>query len=529
MGQNSVITVIPANFPNITGDAAHPIVKRRAAGYARVSTEFAEQKTSYDAQVDYFTEYIKSRADLEFVTIYTDEGASGTSTKRRAGFMQMVADGLAGKFDVVYTKSVSRFARNTVDTLTVVREFKKKGIEIFFEEQAISTLDGKGELFLSILSAISQEESRNISDNVAWGARKRMADGKVSMAYSQFLGYEKGPDKKPRIVESEARIVRLIYSQFLQGMSYNQIARYLTEHGIPTPRNKKVWAVSTVESILKNEKYRGDAVLQKTFTSDFLTKTSIPNQGQLPQYHVRGSHPAIIEPAVHELVQQEIARRESAPVNNSLGVFSRRVVCGACNGYFGAKVWHSNDKYRRVVFQCNEKYGSGKRCATPHVTEAMLKAAFIKAMNLLIVDREAVLEDIRLLLPKLTDTAAFEKERETALQARDELHDEVQQCIEENASNALDQQVYNTRFQRLMSRYDAAKAKVLDVEEKLRRRMALSEALSRFISELEERQGFIAYFDEASWLSLAERVTITVDKKAVFQFKSGAEISVDLT
>ena len=407
--------------------------------------------------MDYFTEFIKNRPDLEFVTIYTDEGASGTNTKRRAGFTQMVADGLSGRFDVVYTKSVSRFARNTVDTLTVVREFKKKGIEIFFEEQAISTLDGKGELFLSILSAISQEESRNISDNVAWGARKRMADGKVSMAYGQFLGYEKGPDKKPRIIESEAKIVRLIYSQFLKGMSYNQIARYLTEHGISTPRSKKVWAVSTVESILKNEKYRGDAVLQKTFTTDFLTKTSVPNRGQLPQYHVQGSHPAIIEPAVHELVQQEIIRRESGPVNNSLGVFSRRVVCGACGGYFGAKVWHSNDKYRRVVFQCNEKYGSGKRCGTPHVTEVMLKDAFIKAMNLLIADREAVFEDIRLLLPKLVNTSALEKERETAVQARDKLHDEVQKCIDENASNALDQQDYHTRFQGLMSRYEAAK------------------------------------------------------------------------
>ena len=529
MVQNSVITVIPANFPNTTGDAAHPVAKRRAAGYARVSTEFAEQKTSYDAQVDYFTEYIKGRADLEFVTIYTDEGASGTSTKRRAGFTQMVADGLAGKFDVIYTKSVSRFARNTVDTLTVVREFKNKGIEIFFEEQNISTLDGKGELFLSILSAISQEESRNISDNVAWGARKRMADGKVSMAYGQFLGYEKGPDKKPKIVESEAKIVRLIYSQYLRGLSYNQIARYLTERSIPTPRNKKVWAVSTVESILKNEKYRGDAILQKTFTSDFLTKTSVPNKGQLPQYHVKGSHPAIIEPAVHEMVQQEIARRESAPANHSLGIFSRRIVCGACAGYFGAKVWHSNDKYRRVVYQCNNKYGSGKHCATPHVTETIIKKVFIKAMNLLIADREAVLEDVRLILTKLADTAALEKERETTVQARDELHDEVQQCIEENASNTLDQQAYNTRFQGLMSKYDAAKASVLDVEEKLRQRMARSEALSWFISELSERQGFITHFDESSWLSLVDQVTITVDRKAIFKFKSGAEICVDLT
>ena len=223
------------------------------------------------------------------------------------------------------------------------------------------------------MGSLAQEESRSISENVAWGQRKRMADGKVSMAYTQFLGYEKGPDGKPRIVEAEAKIVRLIYHQFLHGMSYNQIAKHLTDQGAPTPRGKRVWAVSTVMSILKNEKYMGDAILQKTFTVDFLSKKAKVNQGELPKYHVKNSHPAIIEPEVYELAQREIARRADGPVKNGLGVFARHVVCGECGGFFGAKVWHSRDKYRRTVFQCNEKYGSGKRCATPHVTEEALK------------------------------------------------------------------------------------------------------------------------------------------------------------
>ena len=310
-------------------------------------------------------------------------------------------------------------------------------------------------------------------------------------------------------------------------MSYNQIARYLTEQGVPTPRGKRVWAVSTVESILKNEKYRGDAVLQKTFTTDFLTKSFKINQGELPQFYVQNSHPAIIDPVAHELVQREIARRGEGPVNNSLGVFSRRVVCGSCGGYFGAKVWHSNDKYRKIVFQCNEKYGSGKRCATPHVTEIILKEAFVVALNRLITDREAVIEDIRLLLPKL-DSAVLEKENAAAVQERDDLHSQMQSCIEENASTALDQQKYNMRFEDLMSRYEAAKVKVSNTEEKLRHRMIRRETLRQFIAELGGRPDLIKQFDETAWITLADRVTITADRKAVFHFKSGAEISVDL-
>jgi hypothetical protein len=312
-------------------------------------------------------------------------------------------------------------------------------------------------------------------------------------------------------------------------MSYNQIARHLTEHGVPTPRGKQVWAVSTVESILKNEKYRGDAILQKTFTTDFLTKSFKINQGELPQFHVQNSHPAIIEPQVHEMVPREIARRGEGPVNNSLGVFSRRVVCGACLGYFGAKVWHSNDKYRRVVFQCNNKYGAGKRCASPHVTEIILKEAFVKALNQLIVDREAIIEDICLLLPKLADTAALDKENEEAIRERDALWNETQQCVIENASKALEQQDYNTRFGELMSRYEASKVRVLDIEEKLRQRMVRYETLRQFIAELGERPDLITHFDETAWLTLADRVTITTARKAVFHFKSGAEISVDLS
>ena len=216
------------------------------------------------AQVDYYTRYIQEKENWEFVDVYTDEGISATNTKKRDGFKRMIADALNGKTDMIITKSVSRFARNTVDTLTTVRQLKDKGVEVYFEKENIYTLDSKGELLITIMSSLAQEESRSISENVTWGQRKRFADGKVSLPYAKFLGYEKGEDGLPKIVKSEAVTVRLIYRLFLEGKT-SGIAKHLTANGSSTPLGRK-WQASTVESILKNEKYKGDAVLQKTFT-----------------------------------------------------------------------------------------------------------------------------------------------------------------------------------------------------------------------------------------------------------------------
>ena len=211
------VTMIPATKNRFTALPTASVARRKVAGYARVSTDSEEQQTSYEAQVDYYTQYIQSREDWEFVGVYTDEGISATNTKHRDGFKQMVKDALAGKIDLIVTKSVSRFARNTVDSLTTVRKLKEHGTEIYFEKENIFTFDSKGELLITIMSSLAQEESRSISENVTWGQRKRFADGKVSMPYKQFLGYEKGEDGTPVINEEEAAIVRLIYRLFLDG------------------------------------------------------------------------------------------------------------------------------------------------------------------------------------------------------------------------------------------------------------------------------------------------------------------------
>ncbi|MFR7894163.1 MAG: recombinase family protein [Dysosmobacter sp.] len=294
----------------------------------------------------------------------------------------MVRDALDGKIDLIVTKSVSRFARNTVDSLVTVRKLKEKGVEVYFEKENIYDPGQQGgELLITIMSSLAQEESRSISENVTWGQRKRFADGKVSLPYSHFLGYRKGDNGLPEIVPEEAETVRWIYSLFLSGKTTGSIASLLTREGIPTPPARK-WAASTVESILKNEKYKGDALLQKAFTVDFLTKKQKKNEGEVPQYYVENSHPAIIDPAEWKLAQRELERRKAIGRSYSgNSIFSSRLVCGDCGGYFGSKVWHSTDKYRRTIWRCNSKFTGEEKCQTPHLTEEEIKARFLDALQ----------------------------------------------------------------------------------------------------------------------------------------------------
>lgn len=282
---------------------------RRAAAYARVSTNHEEQLTSYAEQVGYYTNYIKERPDLEFAGVYTDEGISGTSTKHREGFKRMIADALAGKIDLIITKSVSRFARNTIDSLTTIRLLKEHNVECYFEKENIHTFDSRGELLLTIMAGIAQEESRSISQNCTWGQRKRFADGKVTVPFKRFLGYDRGEDGSLVVNEKEAAIVRKIYEMFLDGATTYAIAKTLTAEHISTPGGKEVWSKNVVKSILTNEKYKGDALLQKVFTVDYLTKKKKKNEGEVTRYYVEGSHKAIIPPEIWERVQAEFERR----------------------------------------------------------------------------------------------------------------------------------------------------------------------------------------------------------------------------
>jgi DNA invertase Pin-like site-specific DNA recombinase len=527
MSTARAVTVIPPTITRIHNNAAQLRPKRRVAAYARVSTDNEEQLSSYAAQVDYYTRHIQSNGEWEFVDVYTDEGISATNTKKRDGFKRMVQDALDGKIDLILTKSVSRFARNTVDTLTTVRKLKEKGVEVYFEKENIYTLDSKGELLITIMSSLAQEESRSISENVTWGQRKRMADGKVSLPYRRFLGYEKGPDGLPKIVESEAKIVRLIYKLYLQGKTQNAIARYLTQHGIPTPAGKRDWHVSTILSILQNEKYKGDAILQKRFTVDFLTKKTKVNEGEVPQYYVENSHPAIIEPEVFDLVQSEIKKRKPRGLHQSgIGCFSGKIICGECGGLYGSKVWHSNSKYRRTVWQCNNKFKNGTYCQTPHLSEETLQKAFVEAFNRIVENKDGLIEDYDAIIAMLTDTVELDKESK---RLRDEcavVMELIRKCVDENAHSAMDQGEYQERYNGLVARYEATKKRLDAIADEKQARVAKRENISRFLDDLRRRDGIIDGFDEELWYATVESVTVGFTGSLTFTFKNSTEIEV---
>lgn len=374
------------------------------AAYCRVSTDQLEQLSSYEAQVNYYTNYINGHADYECAGIYADEGISGTNTKKREQFNRMIEDCKAGKIDMIITKSISRFARNTLDTLNYVRTLKELGIGVIFEKENINTLDSKGEVLLTILSSLAQDESRSISENSTWGIRRKFEQGKVVVNHKKFLGYDKDEEGNLIIDEKQAKIVRRIYNDYVDGKGSNRIAREFEEEGVKGWNGKAKWYESTIRGILTNEKYKGDALLQKTYTVDFLTKKRIENNGEVPQYYVEESHPAIIDKEMWEAVQLEMERKrvfsetycifklDYATLDNP---FAGRVICGSCGSPFGRKTWHSNNENnRRRVWICNNRYKikGEKGCQNKHIDDKILYQTFINTFNVIIENKDYFME-----------------------------------------------------------------------------------------------------------------------------------------
>lgn len=523
--QTSRVTVIPAKVRSYEATANDVIGQKRVAAYARVSTDFDEQMTSFEAQRDYYTKYIKSKPEWEFVEVYADEGISGTSAKNRYGFNRMVNDALAGKIDLIITKSVSRFARNTVDTLTTVRQLKEKNVEVYFEKENIFTLDSKGELLMAIFSSLAQEEARNISENVTWGQRKRFADGKVSLPYGQFLGYEKGEDGLPEIVEKEAAVVRRIYRLFLEGKTSSGIAKLLTEEKIPTPGGKERWQASTIQSILKNEKYKGDALLQKGYTVDFLTKKKKVNEGEVPQYYVENSHPAIIEPETFELVQAEFKRRKSAgKYTSAINCFASRITCGDCGGFYGRKVWHSNTKYAQTIWQCNQKFRKKTYCTTPHLKEEVLKVAFIEAFNSLIENRDEIIAVYNELIHSITDFAKENDEMKRIEEESELLQTSLEKLISENARAPMDQKEYTKRYNALAGKHNKLQKRLQVLNGEIDMKKAKRNLMRAFLKTLENQEGLLTDFDESLWSATLSQVVVKSATELVFHFKDGREL-----
>lgn len=336
----------------------------RVAAYARVSTDLTAQLDSLEAQIDYYAKKVAEHKGWVLAGIYADEGRTGTSYIHRVEFNRMIADCENGKIDMIITKSVSRFARNTVDALKHIRKLKEYGIGVFFERENIWTLDSKGEFLITLLTSLAQEEARSISENTTWGKRKRFADGKYSVGYSTFLGYDRGMEKCTFVInESQARIVRLIYRMYLQGYSFGGIADFLTSCGIKTPAHSEIWYSSVVKGILTNEKYKGDALLQKQYTVDFLTKKRRKNNGEFKQYYVENGHDAIVERQVFDYIQEQIKQDNQYKHRISkVDIYSSMFVCGNCGNWFCSRTGHSNTKYKATYLGCRTRFEVDSDC-----------------------------------------------------------------------------------------------------------------------------------------------------------------------
>lgn len=521
------VRIIPSRIDPLTKRPNGSFRKRRVAAYARVSTELEEQNNSYEAQVDYYTKLITAKAEWELVGIYTDKGISGTNTKRREGFNRMIEDARGGKIDLIITKSVSRFARNTLDTISLTRELKSIGVEIFFEEQNVYTFDSNGELMLTILASMAQEESRNISENVRWGKNKKARDGYAQVGYRTFLGYDKHPTDRLigfKVNEEEAETVRFIYSEFLKGTGYRAICDKLMEAGIKSPSGKDRWRVSTIQSILRNEKYKGDVEMQKSYTKDFLSHEHVRNNGEKEKIYIDDHHEAIVSKAEWQLAQEEFKRREGMG-NGFNNAFCCKVVCSECGCFYGRKVWHSTDKYKKVVYRCDHKYErKGNRCKTPALSEETIKSKFVAAYNEFAMDRGKIMEDSRLMIRTLDDTKELEgKVSELTAKAQD-IVVLVANLIERNSKEEMDQDGFQRKYDAYDNEHQELLKEIERLSEEIETRHAKAKAMEGFMELVEGKKEAIDEYDDELFKLLIEKATVNLDGSIVFLFKNGREI-----
>ena len=410
------ITCIPAKevaaYNNIT--CIRPR-KKRVAAYCRVSTDLEEQEASFEFQVEYYTKKILSNPDWVMAGIFADEGISGTQTKKRTEFLKLMKLCEDGKVDMILVKSVSRFARNTLDSLNHVRRLKQMGIAVIFEEENINSLEAKNELILTLYSSFAQAESESISGNITWAIRNGYKEGKVRRGCGSIMGYKNGPSGEWLVVEEEARVIRLMDMAFLSGMSMGQIKNMLEQSGIKSLKGNDKWYTGTITRMLQSEVYLGDVLLQKTFTTDVLTHKTKKNEGELPQYYIKDHHEAIRSREIGYLIQAEFAKRNSTKSKDTTNgikkgkysaqyALSEKLICGECGTPYRRVTWTMRNGEKKIVWRCISRLKDGKKYCkhSPTIEESVLHDALIKAINQYINNKD----ELRWLLKESINEAA---------------------------------------------------------------------------------------------------------------------------
>lgn len=522
------VRIIPAHQQK--GNSVHhqrspqPFEKLRVAAYCRVSTDYDEQASSYETQVAHYKELIQKEPTWEFAGIYADDGISGTNTKKREQFNKMIAACKAGKIDLIVTKSISRFARNTIDCLKYIRDLKAINVAIFFEKENINTMDAKGEVLITIMASLAQQESESLSQNVKMGIQYRYQQGKVFVNHNHFLGYTKDAQGNLVIEPEEAKVIKRIFYSYLNGMTMKQIADSLKADGILTGGKTKNWRSSSVAKILKNEKYMGDALLQKTYTVDFLNKKRVKNEGIMPQYYVENDHPAIIPKSVFMQVQQIIKQRRNGITTkngkhrrlNGKYCFSQKVFCGKCGDILQRNMWYRPEKV--AVWRCASRIKrskTGRRCMIRNVKEPLLKEATVEAFNQLIEGHELASKQIKANIMKV-----IKNSKGPTLDQIDQQLEEVQMKLIQAANqhqdcDALTQQIMDLRKQK----------------EKVQIRETNQQAKLHSMDEINELVDLHKYglvdFDAQLVRRLVEKITI-FQRYMEFTFKDGEVIRVNM-
>ena len=536
-----IVEVIPATW-NPTDESSREIRKLRVAAYCRVSTELEQQQSSYDIQIEYYTRHIMQNPNWIFAGVFADDGRSATNTFRRDDFNQLMDQCLKGKVDMVITKSISRFARNTVDCISWVRKLKEKNVAVYFEKENLNTLDDSTEMILTILSSQAQEESRAISTNVKWGYARKFEKGESTRQRS--YGFRKAPTGEMCIVEEEAAVIRNMARWFLDGDSLERIKHRLEDAGIETTTGKKTWSTGTIYNILTNEKIMGDVLLQKTFTADYLTKRRVKNSGQQKQYYVKNHHEAIIPKTVYYKIQEEIARRSSLKKDGTRkgktaqGVYSSKyaltgiMVCNECGAHYRRTTWAKNGK-KVIVWRCINRLEHGtKRChESPTLKEEVIQEAIMGKLHSLSIDQEeenflnGVKEDI-LRAAKVVGGACTEEEIDKTIEElRDQLMDYVGMAAREHGGENW----YSDRMRKLGLQISELKRRRESIreQEKIRDEYEyLDQEISRIIGEIGGTSG--AEFDNIFIRQIVREIRVISKNKLQIQLRTGMMLDVKL-
>lgn len=504
----------------------------RVCAYCRVSSMHEQQQNSFAAQVTHYTQYINNNPNWNFVGIYADEGISGTSKEKRTDFIRLINDCECGLIDLVITKSISRFARNTADCIEVVRKLKEMGIGVFFEKENINTLSEESELILSILSSIAQEEMISLSKNIRWANQRRYSQGKFQVAPKKFLGYDVDPISKKLVInEKEAQIVRRIFKEYIEGKGTSVVAKILNAEGIPTITGT-IWWGSTITRMLKNEKYCGDVLMQKTITADEITFKRKINRGEQPQYYIKDDHEPIISREVFELAQKLMAENSRAKgmteevkkKSNNRYPFTSKMLCGKCGKVYRRTIQNSNTAHSRPAWACMSVYHTvEKTCGNGSIHEDRLIQICIGVLKKLY-------SNIDTLLIPYADTlkAINQLDNNHEIQLYDlqiqELLKQMNVLAELASKGTINPILFNTQNNEILSKINECKKKRQQVADKHYANTNNLKDTERIIERLKSTHGFISTLEKVLLDDIVDKIIVYSRKRLVFKLINGIEL-----